>query len=180
MAQNSFEDMLTPGESIVSELAGEGRNVERGHGIERTWWHVALTQERLLVLRMKQSGGKDTWDLIARTAGPRANLRISHFPRTAADSARLSINGCGDSIIYVDVDRPPLQDQVKAFLAAWGGEVLGGDSVAEAEVDQYHGSGKDENKNLLLLAGIMGGILVLCCGCVGFSGILRVIFGLAQ
>jgi hypothetical protein len=175
MAENSFADMLNPGETVLAELAGEGRPVERGSGIERTWWHVALTRDRLLVLRMRAAPGTDRWEVIARLAGLRASLRIAHYPRTAADSARLTIDGCGDRIVYIDVDRPPLMQQVAAFLSAWGGPVAGGDSVAQEELDAYHGDQPKDQKTFLLIAGGMLALFVVCCGCAGGLALLRAV-----
>lgn len=178
MADNSFADMLLPGEAVAAQLAGEGRTVERGHGVERTWWQVGLTQERLLVIRMKQAAGTDRWEVIARLAGARPNLRIAYYNRTPADTARVTIDGCGDRIVFIDVDKPPLLPQVKPFLAAWGGPVGGGDTVANEEVDLYHGDGKD-SKTLMYVAGAMLGLFIVCCGCVGIASVLRFVLGLA-
>lgn len=172
----SFNDMLLPGEVVRAQIAGEGRPADRGVGIERTWWQVGLTDQRLLVIRMRQAAGTDRWEVLARLAGARSNLRVAHFPRTAKDTARLSIDGCGDRIVFIDVDKPPQLQQVHAFLAAWGGPVAGAESVAQEEIDTYHGDGKDQ-KTLLYVAGAMLGLFVLCCGCVGISGVLRYVLG---
>lgn len=178
MADNSFADMLLPGEAVIAQVAGEGRTVERGHGLERTWWQVGLTQERLLVIRMKQAAGTDRWEVIARLAGARANVRLAHFPRTAEDTARLTIDGSGDRIVFVDVDRPPVQEQVRAFLHAWGKPVAGGDTVAQAEVDVYNTDDSGQKTFLYIALGMLG-LLVLCCGCLGAMGILRTLFAFA-
>ena len=154
----------------------DGRGRHRGVGVERTWWQVALTDQRLLVIRMRQSAGTDRWEVLARLAGARSNLVIAHYPRTKADTARLTIDGCGDRIVLIDVDKPPQIQQVQAFLAAWGGPVAGAESVAREEVDAYHGDGKDQ-KTLLYVAGAMLAMFVLCCGCVGISGVLRYVLG---
>ncbi|MDP2316181.1 MAG: hypothetical protein Q8P41_25005 [Pseudomonadota bacterium] len=172
MAESSFADMLLPGESVLAQIAGEGRTIERGHGLERTWWTVGLTQQRFLVIRMTQAAGTDRWDVIARLAGARSNVTISHFPRTSTDTARLTLDGVGDRIVLIDVDRPPVQPQVKPFLAAWGGPVAGGESVAQTEVDVYNTDATGQ-KTFLYVALAMLVLFVLCCGCVGISGIVR-------
>jgi hypothetical protein len=174
MQLNSFNDMLQRGEVIAAQLAGEGRPADRGFGVERTWWQVALTNQRLLVIRMGQARGSDKWEVVARLAGERANLRIAHFGRTRADTARLSIDGCGDRIVFIDVDQPPMLPQIQPFLTAWGGPVSGGDSVAGEEIDGYHGEQKDQ-KMFLYMAGAMLGMFILCCGCFGISVVLRTI-----
>ncbi|MES2638861.1 MAG: hypothetical protein V4850_05245 [Myxococcota bacterium] len=178
MADNSFADMLLPGEVVTAQIAGEGRTVERGHGLERTWWQVGLTQERLLVIRMKQAAGTDRWEVIARLAGARSNVQVAHFPRTAADTARLSIDGSGDRIVFIDVDRPPVQEQVRAFLQAWGKPVTGGESVGQAEVDVYNTDATGQ-KTFIYIAVAMLVMFVLCCGCVGTLGLANSLFGLA-
>ncbi|MDP2307064.1 MAG: hypothetical protein Q8P18_13655 [Pseudomonadota bacterium] len=177
MADTSFADMLLPGEIVTAQVAGEGRTIERGHGLERTWWQVGLTRDRLLVVRMKQAAGTDRWDVIARLAGPRANVRVAHFPRTAEDTARLTIDGTGDPIVFIDVDRPPVQEQVRAFLQAWGKPVMGGDTVGQAEVDVYNTDATGQ-KTFIYIAVAMLVMFVLCCGCLGIGGVLRTVFAM--
>jgi len=171
--------MLLPGEAVLAQIAGEGRTVERGHGLERTWWQVGLTQQRVLVVRMTQAAGTDRWDVIARLAGARANVQVAHFPRTASDTARLTIDGSGDRIVFIDVDRPPVLAQVAPFLAAWGKPVVGGESVARIEVDTYNDQGGDGQKTFLYLAGAMFAFFLLCCGCMGAAGVARTLYYMA-
>lgn len=177
MAENSFADMLLPGEAIAGQLAGEGRAVERGQGVERTWWHIALTNQRLLVIRMHQPPKTDRWDVIARLATARENARFAHYPRTRGDTARLTVDGCGDRAVLVDVDRPPLLQQVKSFLDVWGGPVAGG-SVATEEDDSHNDQSGGDQKMFLYVAGAMLGLFALCCGGTLVLGILRFLLGL--
>jgi hypothetical protein len=179
VADPSFADMLLPGETVVAQLSGEGRTVERGHGLERTWWQVGLTQQRLLVVRMTQAAGTDRWDVIARLAGARAAVQIAHFPRTATDTARLTIDGSGDRIVFVDVDRPPVLPQVAPFLTAWGKPIAGGDTVAGVELDTYNDQGGAGQKTFLYLAGAMFVFFLLCCGCMGAAGVARTLYYMA-
>jgi hypothetical protein len=177
MAAGTFSDMLAPGETILAELAGEGRRIETVNGMERTWWQVALTPGRLLVIRMRAAPGVDRWDLVGRVAAPRGNLRFSHFPRAGADGARLTIEGVGEPIVFLDVDRGALVGQVQVFLAAWGGPVRGGESVARVDPDAENANSADTRK-FLVAAGVLLLLFVLCCGCLGLAGALRQVLGL--
>ncbi len=174
MTDSPFADLLLPGESVIAQLAGEGRPVDRGHGVERTWWHVALTPERVLVIRMKPAADPRLWEVAARTVAPRANVRIAHYPRTATDTACLSLDGTGDRIVFVDADRPPVAPQVRAFLAAWGAPVPGGESVSQGEIDLYAGDTTGQ-KTFLYVAVALLAAFVLCCGCLGLAGVLRMV-----
>lgn len=164
---STFDDMLSPGEVVIAELAGAGKDQER--------WHIGLTPGRVLAIRMRPApgeGGQGRWDVASRTIAPRAQVRIAHFPRGGGDTARLSIDGCGDRIVLLDVDVPPLLQQVTTFLAAWGGPVAGGDTVPHEEVDGYHGQA--DNKTLMYVVGAMAALFVLCCGCSACAGVLRI------
>lgn len=177
MAVNTFTDMLAPGERILAELAGEGRRIETVNGMERTWWHVALTESRLLVIRMRAAPGLDRWDLVGRVAAPRGNLAFSHFPRVGGDTARLTIEGVGEPIVFIDVDRGPLVPQVQAFLGAWGGPVRGAETLVRVDRDAENDNGAD-TKKFLIAAGALLGFFLLCCGCLGIGGVLRQLFGM--
>jgi hypothetical protein len=175
MSASPFTDMLNPGEVVLAQIAGEGRATERGGVLERTWWQLALTRERLLVVRMR-AVSNDRWEMVHRLAAFRGNLRFGHFPRTAADTARLSIDGCGERIVLVDVDRPPVLQQVQPFLAAWGGPVAGGESVARIEDDGMNDNAAD-GKKFLIAAVVIAVATVVCCGCLGLLGVLQQLLG---
>ncbi len=178
MADNSFTDMLAPGETVLAQLAGEGRRIETVNGMERTWWQVALTRDRLLVIRMRAAPGLDRWELVGRVAAPRGNLRFTHFQRTSTDTARLTIEGVGEPIVFIDVDKPPVLPQVQPFLAAWGGPVRGGESVAVVDPDAQNDNGAD-TKKFLIAAGVLLALFMICCGCLGLGGVLRQLLGIA-
>jgi len=172
----AFTELLQPGETVLAHLAGEGRRAERGNGMERTWWHVALTRERMLVIQMRAAPGVDRWEMINRLASYRSNLRFSHFPRVGGENARLTIEGCGEPIVFIDVDRPPVLQQVAPFLAAWGGPVRGGESVAHVDPDAQNDNSAD-TKKFLLAAGVLAALFFVCCGCLGVAGVLRQVLG---
>jgi hypothetical protein len=176
MAVNAFTDMLAPGETVLAELAGEGRRIETAQGMERTWWHVALTRERLLVVRMRGAPGVDRWDLVGRVAASRGNLRFSHFARTDADTARLTIEGVGEPIVFIDVDRPALVGHVQTFLGAWGGPVRGGESLAVVDRDAENDNSAD-TKKILIAVGVLLAVFFACCGCLGVGGVVRQLLG---
>lgn len=176
MAANHFDDMLAAGETLLAQLAGEGRPTETGAGLVRTWWHVGLTPQRVLVIRMEMKPRTDRWEVAQRLAATRATVRIAHFPRQGNDGARLTIDGAGDRIVLVNVDQPPMLPQVKPFLDAWGVPTAG---VAVPEQDEYNNvGGEQEKKTFLYVAGAMGALFVLCCGCGLASGVLRLLLGL--
>lgn len=177
MADNHFADMLAPGEVLLATLAGEGRPTERAGGVERTWYHLGLTAQRLLIIRMAMKPATDRWEVVQRLGALRQTVRAAHFPRQGKDGARLAFDGAGDRIVLVNADQPPLLPQVKPFLDQWG-PVAGADGVAVPETDDYNGGGEQERKTFLYLAGGIGVLFLLCCGCGSALGGVRVILAL--
>jgi hypothetical protein len=162
VADPTFQDMLSPGEGIVAQLAGNGPT--------GTFWQLALTPGRLLAVRLGATDG-GRWEVRSRVAGPRGALRFTHFPRTAQSNARLGIDGCGDHIVIAGVDDPALVPQVEAFLRAWGGPVAGGDSLARVDPDLENA--QPEDKTLTYLIAAAAGLFLLCCGCSGVATVVR-------
>lgn len=172
-AADNFSDILLPGEAVLATLGGPGPTAERAFGPERSWFQVAVTPTRLLMVRMVQSQVTLQYTPQQRLAAGKELTRIRRFPRTPASSARLEIYGCGDPIVIYDIDDPNIFPYVEPFLAAWGGAVEGGGELKVRAVDpNYEGPARD-NKQLLIFAGAVAAILFLCCGCAGFGGVMR-------
>ncbi|MFZ5481619.1 MAG: hypothetical protein ACOZNI_32955 [Myxococcota bacterium] len=165
MADPTFQDLLAPGEPIVAQLSGACA--------DGTWAQLALTPQRLLVVKMRSTPKSERWEVLARLHGPRNAVRFTNFPRTTGIDARLALDGVGERIVFTQVDQAPLVQQVQAFLGAWGGTVVGGDTVATPEVDAYNAASAEEKNMVLYVVGGAGGLFLLCCGCTGVATLLR-------
>ncbi len=146
-APDVFTDMLVGTERVLVVFGAPGPATRDGS----IWWQVALTDYRLLVVRMSSRDGQ-TWTTEKRWAKDRPAIRITQYPRTADSVARLLIEG---------------------FIAAWGLPIQGSQHIPmnERPPDVIEGKA-DENKLILVvLAG--AGFLMLCCGCGTVLAFLR-------
>jgi len=159
MASDDFSALLLPGETLVATLAGEAGGNRPG------WWQVALTHRRFLAIRRQQAGA--TWQTTATIGARREEVRITAYPATGASPAWLEVRQGSDRIVYMDTEREPLAAGVRNLLAAWGANV-----PEEVDVDA-----RIEQKGVMMVAGGIVGLMLLCCGCAGIAGAARMAFG---
>lgn len=171
-----FEDMLVGHESVHHILGAPGPRVkELNH-----WYQLALTDYRILVVKMVAKDGAPGWTSDKRWAMNRDTVHIGQYPRTTTSTARLEIQGFPEPIQLVDIDRPDLHPYIPPFLASWNRPVAG---VAEIAAQPKHLSdpGPDErvktDNTLFMVLGGGAAMLFLCCG---GSIALRTVFALAS
>ena len=173
-APDYFADMLGPGEQILAILGASGPTYERPTGPERTWFQLAVTQGRFIVIKMVQTPLATSYQVTNRMAAAKEFVRIARFPRTPASAARLEISGFPESVTVLDIDDSRVFPYVEPFLAGWGGVLEGGGIVKSRDADPYdEAPPQDDKKKLLILAGVCIGIMVLCCGCGGLGVLIR-------
>ncbi len=158
-----FEDMLVGHERVHHILGAPGPRIkELNH-----WYQVALTDYRILVVKMVAKDGAAGWTNDKRWAMNRDTVHIGQYPRTTTSAARLEIQGFPEPIHLVDIDRPDLHPHIPPFLQAWNRPVAG---VAEIATQPKHSSEPDPDERLKTdntLWMVLGGgaaVLFLCCG----------------
>ncbi len=167
-APDVFTDMLVGTERVLVVFGAPGPATRDGS----IWWQVALTDYRLLVVRMSSRDGQ-TWTTEKRWAKDRPAIRITQYPRTADSVARLLIEGFPEEVQLTEVDSPDIHTHIVGFIAAWGLPIQGSQHIPmnERPPDVIEGKA-DENKLILVvLAG--AGFLMLCCGCGTVLAFLR-------
>ena len=164
-APDYFSDMLGPGEVLMATLGGPGPTVERKLGQDKTWFQLAFTQSRLLMVKLVQGPMGGSYQPTQRLAAPKEFTRIARFPRTPVSPARLEIEGCGDPIHVHDIDDPNIFPYVEPFLVAWGGALQGAGAVAARAHDPYDAAPQTDTGKLLVV--VLSGIVLLgfICGC---------------
>lgn len=158
-----FVDMLVGQESVHHILGAPGARIrDLNH-----WYQVALTDYRILVVKMVAKDGAAGWTNDKRWAMNRDAVHIGQYPRTTTSAARLEIQGFPEPIHLVDIDRPDLHPHIPPFLAAWNRPVAG---VAEIAAQPKHLSDpspdervKPDNTLFMVLGGGAAG-LFFCCG----------------
>ena len=166
-----FQDMLVGEETLGAMIGAPGPNENGQH----VWWQVALTQFRVLVVRLQTPIGQQNWVTSQRWAKNRIAVQMAQFPRTPDSQARLELLGFPGPVVLTEIDQPDVHPHLGPFLAAWGQPVAGTDSVpahqAPPPVEQEEG--KTDNLKLLLLGGSGCGFFVFCCGCSSVLALLR-------
>ena len=169
-----FSDMLAPGEDILATLGGPGPTVERKKGApEHTWFQLALTYHRLLVVKLTMSPLTGGYAPTARLAADKSTLRVRRYPRTPASPARLEIVGAGDPIQVVDIDDEKIFPYLDPFLAAWGGPVDGAGIVAARAADPYAAGPAVEGMKVFYTVLVLATLAWLCMGCAGVISVVR-------
>ncbi len=167
-APDVFTDMLVGTERVLVVFGAPGPATPSGS----TWWQVALTDYRLLVVRMSSRDGQ-TWLTEKRWAKDRPAIRITQYPRTAESIARLLIEGFPEEVMLTEVDSPDVHPHIVGFIAAWGQPIHGSQHIPlhDRPPDPVEGKA-DENKLILVVLGGVG-FLMLCCGCGSVLAFLR-------
>lgn len=152
--------MLVGNERIVAVLGAPGPTI----GKTSTWWQVALTEYRILVVRMSSDEGQ-TWHTEGRWAKDRDAVAIGQYPRTAESRARMEIRGFPEHVVLMEIDQPDVHPHLAPFLAQWGAPVDGSASIPISTDGPKADEGKTDQQRLMAL--IIGGMafIVLCCGC---------------
>lgn len=164
-----FSDMLVGQEQLGAMLGAPGPTENGQH----TWWQVALTQFRVLLVKLETPVGQQTWTVRERWAKNRIAVQIAQFPRTATSEARLELLGFPAPVILSEIDQPDIHPHLEPFLVAWGQPVGGTDSVPLHVPPPEPEEGATDNKKLFFLAGAGCGLLFFCCGCGSVLALLR-------
>ena len=166
-----FQDMLV-GEETLGAMLGAPGPTENGLHV---WWQVALTQFRVLVVRLETPIGQQNWVTSKRWAKNRISVQIAQFPRTPESLARLELLGFPGPVVLTEIDQPDVHPHLGPFLTAWGQPVGGTDSVPVRHdpppVEEQES--KTDNSKLLMLGGAGCGFIAFCCGCGSFLALIR-------
>lgn len=167
-APDVFSDMLV-GEERVLVVFGAPGPAREAYSI---WWQVALTDYRMLVVRMSSRDGQ-SWTTEKRWAKDRVAIRIAQYPRTADSVARMVVDGFPEEVLLTEIDSPDIHPHIANFVAHWGAPVEGSQHIPvnDRPPDPLEGQA-DENK-LVLLALAGAGFIALCCGCGTLLAVLR-------
>ncbi len=166
-----FQELLLPGENLLTVLEAGGDPAQQGKTLEEVWYQVGVTPGRLLIVRMVRAQGDKSWSPSGRMAGARTQAQITQFPRTAQGPARLVIDGLGPRIALVGVDSELAWPQLQQFLLVWG--ATAGSAIRPAAEDNVIGEGPDQ-KMLMYAVGAIFVMCMLCCGCTGLIAVVRV------
>ncbi len=163
-----FSDMLVGTERIVAVLGAPGTTRDK----KVTWWQVALTEYRVLVVRMSSEEGK-TWHTEVRWAKDRPAIGVAQYPRAGEARARLAISGFPEPVVLMEIDQPDIHPHLAPFLVAWGAEIEGVPEVPVSMDAPKTEDGKTDQQRLMVA--VIGGlaVIVLCCGCGGVMVFLR-------
>lgn len=168
--------MLVGSEQIVAVLGAPGTLLDK----KLTWWQVALTEYRVLVVRMSSDAG-EVWHTESRWAKDRPAVQIAQYPRAADAKARMEFRGFPEHVVLMEIDQPDVHPHLAPFLHAWGAPVEGSPSIPISTDGPKADEGKTDQQKLMFA--VIGGLLfiVLCCGCGGTMVFLRdTILGLVQ
>lgn len=157
--------MLGPGEQIQATIGGPGPSIQRPMGEERVWYQLAVTDTRVLAVRLVQGPVGGSYQPAARLATGKSFLRVRRFPRTSRSTARLELEGFGEDVTLVDIDDSKVFPYVEPFLAAWGGVVEGAGQVQQRAPDPIVDATPRPNRKMLLAVVAAGFVMVGgCCG----------------
>jgi hypothetical protein len=168
MAQHPdyFSDMLDPTEEVRASLGGAGVVADG----QRTWIQLALTERRMVVIVLTQGALGGSYHPTQRLVADQRQIQILRFPRTATSSARLEVEGFGQSIVLPDIDHPDLFPQIEPFVRAWGQPLGGAGTIRPVAFDPLDAAPTNHNKMILVTAIVAIGIFAMCC--VGSSVII--------
>lgn len=169
MSAEVFSDMLVGEEQLGVMLGAPGPTENNRH----TWWQVALTQFRVLVVKLETPVGSQDWVTTQRWAKNRIAVQIAQFPRSAESQARLEFLGFPGPVVLAEIDQPDIHPHVAPFLMEWGQPVGGTDSVPMHERPPEPEEGHADSKKLVFLAAAGCGMLFFCCGCGSVLALLR-------
>lgn len=167
-APDVFTDMLVGQEQILAVLGAPGLPV----GKASSWWQIALTQYRILAVRMTTLDSV-TWHTDVRWAKDRPAVAIGQYPRTAESVARLEFRGFPEQITLIEIDSHDVHPHIAPFLASWGAPIDGVASVPISTSGPAVNEGEVDQKKLMMLVGGGMAFIVLCCGCGSMLALLR-------
>ena len=166
-APNWFTDMLNPGEEVLSSLGAAGQE-------DKSWYQVALTQDRLLVVCLRENSG--SYMPTRRYSCSRNSVRMHRYPSTPRSQARLEIKSAGTPVVLTDIDSPAVFPHLEKFLAAWGGVVEGaGAFVQRPDIPTDLDTPGPQMRPLMLLLLAMVLVGLSGIGCTVLAVLMRAI-----
>jgi hypothetical protein len=158
------------GEEVLGAMLGAPGPTENGR---HSWWQVALTQFRVLVVKLETPVGQQKWVTAERWAKNRIAVQIVQFPRTPDSMARMELLGFPGPVVLTEIDQPDVHPHLGPFIASWGQPVGGTDSVPVHTPVPTPPEGETDNRKLMMLGGAGCGLLIFCCGCGSVLAVLR-------
>ena len=168
-----FSDLLLADETVVASIGGPGPAKQQMTGEHRSWFQLAITQTRLLVVRLVQPPLSSRYQPTHRYAVPKQAVQISRFPLTPRSAARLHIEGAGEPIDLYGIEDPATYPMVEPFLQAWGGVVGGGGELRVSAADPFDADARTDSRKLFAVVGVCLAMAAFCCGCSAIATVVR-------
>lgn len=159
-APDVFRDMLVGDEHLHHVLGGPGVSTRKTH----TWWQVALTDFRILAVKMTAPHGAATWTVAQRWAINKQDALVTQYPRTTTGAARLEISGFPELLVLNEIDSPDLHPHIGPFLRSWGGPVQGVQAVAAAAHTHQEEVADTSSRKMLAMVAVAAIAVGVCCG----------------
>jgi hypothetical protein len=168
-----FSDLLGPDEHIRAALAGPGIDVDGAS----VWYQVAVTENRVLVVDLRTKEASESYQPVQRLVADRNAVQMERYPESEDGPARLTIEGMGQPVVVVDINRKDVFPMVEPLIVAWGGR-LGGIGAGKSNEATPLESPKTpmSEQQMFLLIGLVGclGLLAAFCASAAFLGGLAV------
>jgi len=164
-----FSDLLGPDEHIRAALAGPGSDVDGAS----VWYQVAVTENRVLVVDLRTKEASEGYQPVQRLVADRNAVQMERYPESEDGPARLTIEGMGQPVAVIDINRRDVFPMVEPLIVAWGGRLGGVGTGKPNETTPAEASKPPKpEQQMVWLIGLMGclGLLAAFCACVAFLG----------
>ena len=105
---------------------------------------------------------------------------MERYPESEDGPARLTIEGMGEPVVVVDINRRDVFPMVEPLIVAWGGRLggIGTGKPNEATTPESPKTPMSEQQKILLIALVCMGLLPFFCACAAFlAGIAVSLWG---
>ena len=164
-----FSDLLGPDEHIRAALAGPGIDVDGAN----VWYQIAVTETRVLVVDLRTKEATGGYQPFQRLVADRNAVQMERYPESEDGPARLTIDGMGQPVVVVDINRRDVFPMVEPLIVAWGGRLggVGAGKPTSAKPAEASKPPKSEQQ-MLLIIGLVGclGLLAAFCAFAAFLG----------
>jgi hypothetical protein len=172
---NYFSDLLGPDEHIRAALAGPGIHVDGAS----VWYQVAVTKNRVLVVDLRTKEASGGYQPVQRLVADRNAVQMERHPESEDGPARLTIEGMGQPVVVVHINREDVFPMVEPLIVAWGGRLggIGAGKPNETTPPKSPKTPMSEQQKIVLIALGSMGFLAAFCACAGCLGGIAVSLG---